>query len=170
MLNHHTPWGPTITARLAACALLVAIIGLAPAKGEEPGKKEVLIKTPWCSLEATDGANLTGLDLPLYPGAKPVRDEGGSGSAYFNLTIKGSPSIRFLAGKFRTPDSFERVREFYTKNLGKQVTKFSEPEPKSKCAFELKGKSLFRAVELETAQGATEIKLVRIEGVNAEVK
>lgn len=132
---------------------------------EERENKEFLIKTPWGSFEAQKTLDPSHIGLPLYPGAKFVKDND-SGTVTLNLSLSGQPPIRILAGKFRTPDTVEKVREFYRKNLGAAVTKYTEKTSEGSEAFEMRRKSLIQAVELKSVDGATEIHLTRIEGVN----
>ena len=135
------------------------------AYAEERENKEFLIKTPWGFFEAQKTLDPSRLELPLYPGAKYVKDND-SGTVTLNLSFSGQPPIRILAGKFRTPDKVEKVREFYRKNLGSGVTKYTEKTSEGSAAFEMRRKSLIQAVELKSVDGATEIHLTRIEGVN----
>jgi hypothetical protein len=135
------------------------------AYAEERENKEFLIKTPWGFFEAQKTFDPTRLGLSLYPGAKYVKDND-SGTATLNLSFSGQPPIRILAGKFRTPDTMEKVREFYRKNLGAGIAKYTEKTFEGSAAFEMRRKSLIQAVELKSADGATEIHLTRVEGVN----
>ncbi len=134
------------------------------AYAEERGTKEILIKTPWGSLEAAEVADLSRLGLPVYPGAKYVKGEN-SGTVNLSFGIKGKPDIRILTGKFRTTDSLEKVSDFYKKNLGKAVTKYSEKTSEGTRVFEIRRKSLIKAVELKNVDGETEIHLAHVEGL-----
>lgn len=133
------------------------------AYAEERGTREILIRTPWGSLEAAEMADLSRLGLPVYPGAKYVK---GENSGTVNLFgVKGKPDIRIVAGKFRTTDSLEKVSDFYKKNLGKAVTKYNEKTSEGTRVFEIKRKSLIKAVELKNVDGETEIHLAHVEGL-----
>jgi hypothetical protein len=127
-------------------------------------KKEILIKTPWGGLEAAATADPSRLGLPVYPGATFMRDEG-SDSLSFDLRVKGKPDVHFLVGKFETTDGIDKVRDFYRKKLGKDVTKFIEKTDEGGMAFEMKGKSESRFVQLKSSGGGTQIDLLRLEGI-----
>jgi hypothetical protein len=135
------------------------------AYAEERENKEFLIKTPWGFFEAQKTFDPTRLGLSLYPGAKYVKDND-SGTVTLNLSFSGHPPIRIVAVKFRTPDTMEKVREFYRKNLEAGIAKYTEKTFEGSAAFEMRRKSLIQAVELKSADGATEIHLTRVEGVN----
>ncbi len=132
-------------------------------------KKEILIKTPWGGLEASATPDPARLRLPIYPGAKFVKD-GDSNSFSFDLSVKGKPDVHFLVGKFETPDGIEKVRDFYQKNLGKAVTKFLEKTDEGGIGFEMRGASESRFVQLKSFGGRTQIDLLRIEGLEVQDK
>jgi hypothetical protein len=134
---------------------------------KESEKKEILIKTPWGGLEAAATPDPSRLGLPVYPGARLMKDEG-SDSLSLDLSVKGKPDVHFLVGKFETPDGIEKVRDFYRKRLGKEVTKFIEKTDEGGMAFEMKGKSESKFVQLKSANGGTLIDLVRLEGVEVQ--
>jgi len=133
----------------------------------ESQKKEILIKTPWGSLEAAATPDPSRLGLPVYPGATFMKDQE-SNSFSFDLSVKGKPDVHFVAGKFETPDGIEKVRDFYRKRLGKEVTKFIEKTDEGGMAFEMKGKSESKFVQLKNANGRTQIDLLRLEGIDAQ--
>jgi hypothetical protein len=135
----------------------------------ESEKKEILIKTPWGGLEAAATPDPSRLGLPVYPGAKFMKNQE-SDSFSFDLSVKGKPDVHFIVGKFETPDGIEKVRDFYRKKLGKEVTKFIEKTDDGGMAFEMKGKSESRFVQLKSTSGRTEIDLLRIEGVDVQDK
>jgi hypothetical protein len=146
-------WGPTTT-----CA---------QSGDKESEKKEILVKTPWAGLEASATPDPSRLGVPVYPGARFMKDQG-SDSLSFDLSVKGKPDVHFVVGKFETPDGIEKVRDFYQKKLGKEVTKFIEKTEEGGMAFEMKGKSASRFVQLKSINGRTEIDLVRLEGVEVQ--
>jgi len=135
------------------------------AKGGE--KKEILIKTPWGDLEAAATPDPSRLGLPVYPGAKFMKAQG-SDSLSLDLSVKGKPDVHFLVGKFETTDGIEKVRDFYRKNLGKDVTKFIEKTDEGGMAFEMKGKSESKFVQLKSSSGGTQIDLLRLEGIEIQ--
>ena len=165
------PYLPTI---LLAGTLAVSWMGTRPepicAQGgdaNEGEKKEILIKTPWGGLKAAATPDPSRLGLPVYPGARFIKDQE-SNSFSFDLTIKGKPDVRFIVGKFETTDGIEKVRDFYRKKLGKEVTKFIEKTDEGGMAFEMKGKSESKFVQLKSASGGTQIDLLRLEGVEVQ--
>lgn len=154
-------------ASILACGGLSFLAGASPAHAEEHEKKELLIKTPWGSFEAAETPDAARLGLPIYPGSKYLKNED-SATAEINLRIKGKPNIRILAGKFQTPDALEKVRKFYEKKLGNDVTKFTEKTDEGNTVFEIQRKSLMKFVGLKSAGGGTQIELAHIEGLNSD--
>jgi hypothetical protein len=140
------------------------------------GKKEVSIKTPIGSLEVHPEVSEARLGLPIYPGARPTSEDEG---ATVNFDFANEESVRIVAGKFETPDSLERVKEFYRARLGDRVTKFTEKSPEGKTVFEIKtseqesertptlvgrraGYGDDRVVALRSYGDGTRIELVRV--------
>ena len=163
--------GTILSLTLAAMAV-IALATLATAQDtEQGGKKEdkqFVFKTPSVDVEASKSPDLARLGLPVYPGAKAVQDKEQDSSLDFSLSVSGKSDVRFIVAKFRTPDSTEKVREFYQKKIGKQVTKFTEKDEDGKSVFEIKHPKDERYVGLKAANGMTEIDLVRIEGVSSD--
>jgi hypothetical protein len=165
------PYLPTI---LLAGTLVVLGVGTRPepicaqcSGANESEKKEILIKTPWGGLKAAATPDPSRLGLPVYPGARFIKDQE-SDSFSFDLSIKGKPDVRFIVGKFETPDGIEKVRNFYRKKLGKEVTKFIEKTDEGGMAFEMKGKSESKFVQLKNVSGRTQIDLLRLEGIDVQ--
>jgi hypothetical protein len=123
------------------------------------GKKEVSIKTPMGSIEVNKDVNEASLGLPIYPGATRLMEHG---SATVNLDIADQAKLRVLAGKFETPDSVDKVRDFYHARLGDQVTKFKEKDEEGKTVFEIKRDKQNKIVALKTNGDKTVIELVRV--------
>jgi hypothetical protein len=134
---------------------------------KESEKKEILIKTPWGGLEAAATPDPSRLGLPVYPGARLMKDQE-SDSLSLDLSVKGKPDVHFLVGKFETADGIEKVRNFYRKRLGKEGTKFIEKADEGGMAFEMKGKSESKFVQLKSTSGGTQIDLVRLEGIEVQ--
>ena len=124
-------------------------------------KKEVSIKTPFGGIEVNKdgGVSEAALGLPIYPGAKPLRDDN---SASVNIGLPGEENVRIVAGKFETPDALDKVEAFYHDRIGSEVTKFTEKGSDGKTVFEIKHKDNERAVRLESVLGRTRIELVRV--------
>lgn len=162
---------------LAAVSLLPALAsgGLLARAQEQSGKqekKEIAVKSPWGSFDAAVSATPGKLGLPLYPGAKLLKEDAdkNTGSLHFDLSISGKPDVHFMVGKFQTPDSLEKVREFYQKKLGSEVTKYTAKTEDGSSEFEIKHKKDGRFVQLKNVEGGTEIDLVRVEGVEMDDK
>lgn len=123
------------------------------------GKKEVSIKTPIGSLEVHPEVSEARLGLPIYPGARALKEDGG---ATVNLDFANEESVRIVAGKFETSDSLEKVKAFYRSRLGAQVTKFIEKSPEGKTVFEIKTSQQEKVVALRSYGDGTRIELVRV--------
>lgn len=123
------------------------------------GKKEVSIKTPLGSLEVRPEVSEARLGLPFYPGAKPLKEEGG---ATVSLDFANQENVRIIAGKFETSDPLEKVKEFYRARLGDQVTKFIEKSPEGKTVFEIKTSQQEKVVALRSYGDGTRIEMVRV--------
>ena len=103
---------------------LLTIAGLAgcrvrvdkDANGKE---KTVQVDTPFGGVHVnTDQVTASDLGLPVYPGAEPVRGDDKHKSADVHLGF-GEWQMRVRAVSYATPDSQEKVTEFYKKALGR---------------------------------------------------
>lgn len=170
----------TLASRLRNVTLVTwcAVIGIAlagaasdaPAQDharQEKDKNEILVKTPWGSMDAKAAENTRELNLPVYPGAQLLNDKESS-PLNASLQFGGKPGIKFVVGKFVTPDSREKVRAFYQKKLGKQVTKFTEKTDDGSTEFEIEQKLDQRYVALKNHGAMTEIDRVHLAGVETE--
>lgn len=84
--------------------------------GEE---KTVQVDTPFGGVHVnTDQVSASDLGLPMYPGAQPVRGDDKHKSADVHLGF-GEWQLRVRAVSYSTPDSQEKVAEFYKKALGR---------------------------------------------------
>ncbi len=160
----------------AWCAILMTIVLVRPNArasaqdhdtDKDKDKKEVSVKTPWGGFAAHVTTDAHALGLPVYPGAQLLKDKE-SGPIHADLQFSGKPSIKFVVGKFTTADSREKVRAFYQKELGKQVTKFTEKADDGSTEFEIKRKLDQRYVSLKSNGSMTEIDLVHLEGVETD--
>ncbi len=159
------------SAIFVAGALVMLRVGAQPVTAytqsgaaKESEKKEIFIKTPWGGLEAAVTPDPSRLRLPVYPGAKFLKDES-AGTLSFDLAVKGKPDVHFLVGKFETPDPIEKVRDFYQRKLGRALTKFVEKTDDGGMAFEMEGKPESKYVQLKSVEGVTQIDLLRIVGL-----
>ncbi len=148
---------------------------------EDGSHKQVSIKTPFGSIEANKNGAVTeaALSLPIYPGAQQAKDED---SASISLGFPNSKALRIVAGKFDTPDSFDKVRDFYQNRLTEQDGPFTRTnridsntdfdsgengnyvgvDNDGKTVFKIKLKDDLRVVTLRDKGGETRIELVRI--------
>ena len=167
------------SARLVPWSVMVMALILASLAGDgwaqdhdtehEKNKSEILVKTPWGSMEAKAAENTRELNLPVYPGAQLLSDKESSPLSA-SLQFDGKPGIKFVVGKFVTPDSRDKVRAFYQKKLGKQVTKFTEKDEDGSTVFEIEHKLDQRYVALKNHGAMTEVDLVHLVGVETEHK
>ncbi|MBZ5543620.1 MAG: hypothetical protein LAO07_08070 [Acidobacteriia bacterium] len=125
----------------------------------DAGRKEVSIKTPVGSMQVSQDVNESGLGLPIYPGAERLRDQD---SANLSFSFGGEAGLRLIVAKFETPDPPEKVRDFYKKRLGGDVTRFVEKDSEGKTVFEIKRSGQEKVVALESRGGGTRIALVRV--------
>jgi hypothetical protein len=86
------------------------------ANGKE---KTVQVDTPFGGVHVnTDQVSASDLGLPLYPGAESVRGDDKHKSADVHLGF-GEWQLRVRAVSYATPDSQDKVAEFYKKALGR---------------------------------------------------
>jgi tellurite resistance-related uncharacterized protein len=103
--------GFLIFSSLTACRVIVR-------EENEGSKKQVDIRTPLGSVAVhTDTEQVPDTGLPVYPGARRVRDDDGSGSADVNVGI-GSFGVKVLAAKFESDDAPETIASFYKDKMG----------------------------------------------------
>ena len=156
--------------RVPFCMLaLISMATAATAPAGQKEKKEILIKTSGGYVKASADPDPAHLGLPLYPGAKLLKNDQ-AGGLEFNLAVPGKPPVRFVVAKFFSSDSVPKILDFYKKHLGKDVTKFTPKDDEGSSVFELKQKSLQRYVSLKSVEGGTQIDLVRIEGADDDSK
>lgn len=86
------------------------------ANGQE---KNVQVDTPFGGVHVnTDQVTASDLGLPLYPGAKQVKDKDNHKSADVHMGF-GEWQMRVRAVSYYTPDSQDKVTVFYRKELGR---------------------------------------------------
>ena len=96
---------PSLPSIFAAGVLAVFLTGNKPAatcaqgSGAKESEKEILIETPWGGLEAAATPDPSRLALPLYPGARMMKDQA-SDSLSIDLSIGGKSDVHFIVGKF----------------------------------------------------------------------
>lgn len=123
------------------------------------GKKEVSIDTPVGSLEVHTDVTEGQLGLPIYPGATRLKNQD---SATVNLGLPGEQQVHIVAAKFDTADPSEKVRDFYKKRLGSDVTNFKDRDSEGKTVFEIKRDNQEKIVSIEPTGTGTRIALVHV--------
>ncbi len=164
---------PLVKSLVFAVVIVVAVFSwVGPAacaqeEGKDLDKNGVVLKTPSGGFEVSGKVKASQTGLPIYPGAKPMAEtDKDSGNLTFSLSREGKPDVHFLVAKLETPDSVERVRDYYEKKLGNRVTKFVEKDKDGNMLFEMKASDTSgKLVGIKSQQGMTEIDLVRLEGI-----
>ena len=86
-------------------------------KGANGREKDVQVDTPFGGVRVnTDQTTAADLGLPVYPGAQIVRDKDNDKSADVHLGF-GDWELRVKAVNYSTPDSQDKVEDFYKKAL-----------------------------------------------------
>ena len=78
------------------------------------------IGTPFGSMhvKTNDSTDTSAIGLAIYPGAIPVKDDGDNDSSSANVDMSfGSFHLGVKAASFQTPDSQDKVIDFYRKDL-----------------------------------------------------
>ena len=80
--------------------------------------KNVKIATPFGGMQVrtNEAATLSGIGLPAYPGAELVKKDKDNGAADINMNF-GNFHLRVKAASYRTPDSTDKVKAFYSTAL-----------------------------------------------------
>jgi len=80
--------------------------------------KDVTVETPFGSLNVREDARLDPkrLGVPLYPGAVLAQDHHKLAKVELNFGNDGQ-GLAIVAGEYTTPDSIDKVREFYRAEL-----------------------------------------------------
>ncbi len=156
---------------LLSLALIVVVSGITILLGlrflssnfnlsvEQTGKG-VAIKTPVGSFDVKKEVSEAQLGLPIYPGSERLHE--GDGGATISLGLPEHDNVRIVAAKYTTSDSVDKVRDFYQKQLGTEVTKFKDRDAEGKTVFEIKRQKDQKIVALKPGWNSTEIDLVRI--------
>ncbi len=127
------------------------------------GEKQVTIQTPAGTLRVNNGERVrpVELGLPIYPGATRVKDQHGSG-VELSFGAPNGKDMRLAVAKYETPDSLQKVEEFYHNEIGDEVTKFTARDRDGKTVFEIKHPDEEKIVALKRQSGQTQIDLVHI--------
>lgn len=109
-----------IPAAMAAFTLSFALVGcmVHVDKDQNGNEKKVEVDSPFGHVHVnTDQTTPADLGLPAYPGAAQVNDDGDNKSADVNVGF-GQWEIKVKAISYVTPDSRDKVVDFYKKALG----------------------------------------------------
>lgn len=133
------------------------------------GNKEVSIRTPVGNINVHENpiADPSTIGLPVYPGALAVKEDK---TPRVSVSLSGIESVDVVAGHFHTPDSVDKVRNYYEAELNGQITKLTAEEGKRKIVFEMKQDHQEKIVALKGSEdGGTGITLVRVLHGSGEV-
>ena len=104
--------GAAIAGLLAGCRVHVD-------KGSNGEEKTVQVDTPFGGVHVnTDQVTAADIGLPVYPGAQAISKDGKHKSADVHMGF-GEWELRIKAASFSTPDSEDKVSDFYRKALGR---------------------------------------------------
>jgi hypothetical protein len=100
-----------LTLLLAACSISV--------DDKDKEAKKVDIKTPLANVKVDTSEAAVDNGIPVYPGATPRPEENGDKHrANVNIGAMGY-GVKVIAAEYNTPDSQEKVKEFYLDKLAK---------------------------------------------------
>ena len=103
---------------LAAVGLLAGCSVRVDDKDKE--KAKVDIQTPFANLKVDTSPDATDNGIPVYPGAKPREADSSGDKHRANVNIGGANfGLKVIAAEFVTPDSPEKVKDFYQDKLKK---------------------------------------------------
>jgi hypothetical protein len=106
---------------IISLALFAAALTIAGCSVQTKGKgdnADVKIETPFggMKVKTNDAVSLTDIGLAAYPGATLVKKDTDSGSADVDMNF-GRFHLRVKAANYRTPDSPDKVKAYYRKEL-----------------------------------------------------
>jgi hypothetical protein len=118
------PTRNTFLGAAGLCACLALAAGVAGCrihvdKGSNGEDKNVQVDTPFGGIHVnTDQTTAEDLGLPVYPGAEIVKDKENDKSADIQMGF-GEWELRVKVVNYSTPDSQDKVTDFYKKALGR---------------------------------------------------
>jgi len=128
------------TAGVGAATLLLLLAGCSISNNGSDNNKDVKIKTPFGGLDVktNDAASTSEIGLAVYPGATPAKSDKGdknSDAADVNLSF-GDFHLKVNAAGYHTPDSPEKVKVFYLKEMARygDVIECQDKKPISKLS------------------------------------
>jgi len=103
-------WMPLTAALLTG----VLICGCRIDSEKHGDNQNVKVATPFggVQVKTNEADGISGIGIPVYPGAQPVKKDKDNGSADVNLSF-GHFQLRVKAVSYRTPDSPDKVKAFY---------------------------------------------------------
>jgi hypothetical protein len=103
---------------MAMLAATLATTGCSVQQKGSNGNDDVKIQTPvgGFNFKTNDAAIPAEIGLPAYPGAAVLKDDKSKGAADIDMSF-GDFHLRVRAVGYHTPDSPEKVRDFYRKEL-----------------------------------------------------
>lgn len=104
-----------------AAAIVIALLAACSIKVDDKDKeaKKVDIQTPLANLKVDTSEASTDNGIPVYPGATPRPEENGDKHrANVNIGALGF-GLKVIAAEYNTPDSPEKVKDFYLDKLSK---------------------------------------------------
>lgn len=108
----------------STCLVFGMTCGCRISTDDHGDNKNVKVATPFggVQVKTNDDAAVTGIGIPVYPGAELVKkDKNNGGSADVNLSL-GKFQLRVKAASYRTPDTPEKVTAFYRDTLKRYGT------------------------------------------------
>ncbi len=108
-------------AAAGAVVLTLLLAGCSISNNGSDKNEDVKIKTPFGGLDVktNDAASIAEIGLAVYPGATPAKSDKGdkdTEAADVNLSF-GDFHLKVKAAGYRTPDSPEKVKAFYLKEM-----------------------------------------------------
>jgi hypothetical protein len=105
---------------LALLAATLAITGCSVEKKGTSGNEDVKIETPFGGMKVKTNAAVAAAEIgiPVYPGSTLLKRDKNNGAADIDIGFAGFHlSVRAVA--YHTPDSSDKVRAFYRKELAR---------------------------------------------------
>jgi hypothetical protein len=112
---------PANVAAAVALAIIFAITGCSISHKEDGDKKDVKIETPFANIQVkADDKKPADTGLAQYPGSKLKEKDKDNDSHSANVDMNFGPfGMKVVAATFVTPDSTDKVLDFYRKEMGR---------------------------------------------------
>lgn len=107
---------PPPVAAVLATLLLFTACGVTVRDGEQGERTEVDIETPLGDVSVRTDVDSADTGLPVYPGARPLRDGGEPKSADVNIGTSFF-GVKVVAAKFEDDDAPEAIVNFYKEKM-----------------------------------------------------